>query len=151
MMRLDRILVPTDFSECAAQAIEYASEFAIRFNAKLQVLHVVPEPVTPYTSGIPLPKEAMHPEIPAAKELDSLQVPRSDEIPHLERAIEMGVPFVEIVRHARQKNIDLIVIGTHGRTGLDQMLMGSVAEKVVRKAPCPVLTVRPEGHQFVMP
>jgi nucleotide-binding universal stress UspA family protein len=93
----------------------------------------------------------MHPEIAAAKELDSLQVPRSDEIPHLERAIEMGIPFVEIVRHARKKNIDLIVIGTHGRTGLDHMLLGSVAEKVVRKAPCPVLTVRPEGHQFVMP
>ena len=62
-----------------------------------------------------------------------------------------GHPLVEIVRYAREKSIDLIVIGTHGRTGLAHVLMGSVAENVVRKAACPVLTVRPSGHQFVMP
>ena len=62
-----------------------------------------------------------------------------------------GSPKAEIVRYARAENIDLIVISTHGRTGLAHMLIGSVAETVVRTSPCPVLTVRPKGHQFVMP
>ena len=65
--------------------------------------------------------------------------------------VRTGTPFVEIVRHAKENDVDLIVMGTHGRTGLVHALIGSVAEKVVRKAPCPVLTVRPEGHQFIMP
>ena len=67
------------------------------------------------------------------------------------RATAQGTPFLEIIRYAKEKDIDMIVMGTHGRSGLVHMLMGSVAEKVVRKAPCPVLTVRPEGHKFVMP
>ena len=67
------------------------------------------------------------------------------------RATRQGPPFLEIVRYAKENEIDMIVLGTHGRGGLAHMLMGSVAEKVVRKAPCPVLTVRPEGHQFEMP
>lgn len=58
---------------------------------------------------------------------------------------------MEIIDYARENEIDLIVIGTHGRSGLMHILMGSVAERIVRKAPCPVLTVKPEGHQFVMP
>ena len=58
---------------------------------------------------------------------------------------------MEIIRYARKQEIDLIVLATHGRTGLTHVLLGSVAENVVRTAPCPVLTVRPEGHQFVMP
>jgi universal stress protein A len=62
-----------------------------------------------------------------------------------------GSPKAEIVRYARKQDIDLIVLATHGRTGLSHVLMGSVAESIVRTAPCPVLTVRPEGHQFVMP
>jgi nucleotide-binding universal stress UspA family protein len=67
------------------------------------------------------------------------------------RSTEWGTPFVEIVRYAKEHDIDLIVLGTHGRTGLKHVLLGSVAENVVRKASCPVLTVRPSGHKFVMP
>jgi nucleotide-binding universal stress UspA family protein len=67
------------------------------------------------------------------------------------RITRVGVPFLSIIEDAREADIDLIVLGTHGRSGLKNLLIGSVAEKVVRKAPCPVLTVRPEGHQFVMP
>jgi nucleotide-binding universal stress UspA family protein len=66
-------------------------------------------------------------------------------------AVVEGSPKTEIIQYARKRNIDLIVIATHGRTGLAHVLIGSVAETVVRTAPCPVLTVRPEGHQFVMP
>jgi universal stress protein A len=67
------------------------------------------------------------------------------------QAVVEGSPKVEIIRYASKQNIDLIVLATHGRTGLPHLMMGSVAESVVRTAPCPVLTVRPEGHQFVMP
>jgi universal stress protein A len=67
------------------------------------------------------------------------------------QAVLEGSPIVEIVRYARKQDIDLIVLSTHGRSGLDHVIMGSVAENVVRTAPCPVLTVRPTGHQFVMP
>jgi nucleotide-binding universal stress UspA family protein len=66
-------------------------------------------------------------------------------------ACQRGTPFVEIVRYARREVIDLIVMGTHGRGAIAHMLLGSVAERVIRKAPCPVLTVRPEEHEFVMP
>jgi len=66
-------------------------------------------------------------------------------------AIVAGNPFVEIIRYARAHEIDLIVLGTHGRGPVAHMLLGSVAEKVVRKSPCPVLTVRPAQHEFVMP
>jgi universal stress protein A len=67
------------------------------------------------------------------------------------QAVVEGSPKVEIIRYARKQEIDLIVLSTHGRTGLAHIIIGSVAESVVRTAPCPVLTVRPEGHQFVMP
>ena len=67
------------------------------------------------------------------------------------RGLRQGSPFVEIVQSARENKIDLIVMGTHGRSGVQHMLIGSVAEKVVRKAGCPVLTVRPPDHQFTMP
>jgi nucleotide-binding universal stress UspA family protein len=69
----------------------------------------------------------------------------------VEKMVVRGVPFVEIIRTAKEKNADLIVIGTHGRTGIDHMLFGSTAEKVVRKASCPVLTVRIAGKEFKMP
>ncbi len=65
--------------------------------------------------------------------------------------VQMGRPFIEIIRYAREKKIDLIVLGTHGRSGLKHVLLGSVAERVVRKAPCPVLTIRHPEHEFVMP
>jgi len=66
-------------------------------------------------------------------------------------AVVEGSPKVEIIAYARKHDIDLIVLSTHGRTGLTHVIMGSVAESVVRTAPCPVLTMRPDGHQFVMP
>jgi nucleotide-binding universal stress UspA family protein len=74
-----------------------------------------------------------------------------DEKHTVVRELRKGSPFLEIVRYAKDKNIDLIVLGTHGRSGLSHVLLGSVAERVVRKAPCPVLTVRHPEHEFVMP
>lgn len=85
------------------------------------------------------------------KALDELPDPDWVDGVSVVREIRVGTPFVEIVRYAKSSDVDLIVIGTHGRSGLAHVLLGSTAERVVRKAPCPVLSVRPEGHDFVMP
>jgi len=152
MISLERILVPTDFSDHSRQAIKYACELAKRFGAELHLLHVV-QPLTTHVSyGPPIPDAELLPrEQPAREVLDALAEPGLDDVSRVERSVLTGTPFVEIVRCAKHKDANLIVMGTHGRTGLVHALIGSVAEKVVRKAPCPVLTVRPDGHQFVMP
>ena len=155
MIQIQKILNPTDFSEFSNHALCYGCEFANRFGAELHLLHVVDESLTlpdPFL-GAPVPDAEVHDlerggrtsiaRSPAAGLLDG-------ENPAA-RAVQIGVPFVEIVRYARQHGIDLIVLGTHGRTGLAHALIGSTAERVIRKAPCPVLTVRPEGHDFIMP
>ena len=159
MIKLERILVPTDFSDCANQALAYGSELAKRFGAQLYLLHVTQPPLAVYAHAAPLPEQALYPvpeqalypEDAAEKELAELEVPDAEQLSPVQRSVRKGTPFVEIVQHAKQNEVDLIVIGTHGRTGLTHMLMGSVSEKVVRKASCPVLAVRPEGQQFVMP
>lgn len=151
MIKLDRILVPTDFSDCSKRALTYASELAKRFGAEVHLLHVAQPPAIGGMYAASLPDEALYPEESAKQQIEALEVPEADRISRVQRSVQLGVPFVEIVRCARQNDVDLIVIGTHGRTGIMHMLLGSVAEKVVRKAPCAVLAVRPEGHQFVMP
>jgi nucleotide-binding universal stress UspA family protein len=151
MIKLDRILAPTDFSDHSGQAVQYACELAKRFGAELRLLHVVQPPSSVIAYGAPVPEEVLHPQSEAQKELESLEVPDAEQIRQVVREIQSGPPFVEIVRYAKANDVDLIVMGTHGRTGIVHALLGSVAEKVVRKAPCPVLTVRTKGHQFVMP
>ncbi len=153
MITLNRVLAATDFSPCSHEALEYAGELAGRFSAELHLVHVAEDPhaLLPH-SGATIPVEALA----KAKEQTDEALTRAAELleqagRHVERSVVRGNPFLEIIRYAREHDIDLIVIGTHGRTGLQQALMGSVAERVVRKAPCPVLVVRASGHQFVMP
>jgi nucleotide-binding universal stress UspA family protein len=151
MIKVKQVLAPTDFSDPSRQAIKYACELAKRFGAELTLLHVVQPPTVALAYGTPLPEELLHPEPAAQRELDKLELPDGEGIPRVRRDIRSGTPFVEILRYAKENGTDLVVMGTHGGSGLMHALIGSVAEKVVRKAPCPVLTVRPEGHQFVMP
>lgn len=155
MIKLQRVLVPTDFSECSQLAVTYGCELAQRFGAELHLLHVVQDafPLVPEAGMLTVSHvEYMAQLIESSKqELDRLPIPQTFQGRVSARTVEVGAPFVEIIRYAREQVIDLIVIGTHGRTGLVHMLMGSVAEKVVRKAPCPVLTVRPDEHEFVSP
>jgi len=150
MITLERILVPTDFSECSERARSYACELAKRFTSEVHLLHVVSPISVPGYVG-PIPEELLYPEEKARQELEEWNDLSFEHVKRLARSVITGTAFVEIVRYARDNNVDLIVMGTHGRSGLTHALIGSVAEKVVRKAACPVLTVRPEGHQFVMP
>lgn len=155
MIQLQRILVPTDFSDYAAVPLKYGCALAEVFHAELHLLHVlqdlvamVPEPGLAYLPPGDLIREMQE---SADQALAKLPDPAWAKETKVVRATRQGPPFLEIVRYAKENDIDLIVLGTHGRTGLAHVLMGSVAEKVVRKAPCPVLTVRPGDHEFKMP
>ena len=151
-LQLGRVLVPTDFSDSSLTATRYAVDFARRFGATLHLLHVIEDPVLylPMFESFPLPSRQEF-ETYAQTRLDNWILADDAETLQIERQWVHGSPFVEILRYARESDTDLIVLGTHGRGLAAHILLGSVAEKVVRKAPCPVLTVRPEGHQFVHP
>jgi nucleotide-binding universal stress UspA family protein len=148
MIALRQILLPTDFSEASTAALTYARAFAGIFQASLHILHVV-EDVYAAWEAVPFILEDI--EKGAKLQLDALLTKAEQEQFRSQSVVCRGSPFVEIVRYAREHEIDLIVMGTHGRGPIAHMLMGSVAEKVVRKAPCPVLTVRHPEHEFVMP
>lgn len=147
---LNKILCPYDFSECSKHALNFAIEFATTYKAKLYLLHVFDIRVYGYGEtifDISVPTGDAIVTIKAELE-GSISDELKKELP-VETIAVPGIPFYEIIKFAKENEIDLIVIGTHGRTGLAHMLLGSVAEKVVRKAPGPVLTVRYPGQEFV--
>jgi len=153
-IRLQKILLPTDFSTYSATATKYACELATKFDAELHLLHTLEHHAssTPaFGMGLALPSYVNESRAAAEKSLAAVLDPKWVPGRTVIQAVVEGSPKLEIIRYARTKEIDLIVLSTHGRSGLAHVIMGSVAENVVRTAPCPVLTVRPEGHQFVMP
>lgn len=150
-MKLERILFPTDFSEHAACAQEYALSLARQFSAELRIIHVVQ--LYSYVFDFGVDNTSQYESVTATlrKMLDELlDALAAEPIPVTGELIQ-GDPVGEIIRVAREESSDMIVMGTHGRSALEHALLGSVAEKVVRKAPCPVLTVRKPGHEFKMP
>lgn len=155
MLSIKRILAAVDFSPSSNHALEYAHELAQRFDAELHLLHVTQDLATAALAMAPMiPVEVDYREQQlnaASRELDRLPGSLGLTGVGVAREVREGTPFLEIIRYARDHQIDLIVLGTHGRTGLAHVLLGSVAEKVVRKAPCPVLTVRPPEYRFEMP
>ncbi len=155
MINLQRILVPTDFSEYSQNALRYGAAFAEKFGAELFLLHVFqdlavfqPEAVAVSPAAIP-PVEELKQAAQAA--LQKAVADGRFKGLTLQREVREGTPHEEIIGFAQEKSIDLIVMGTHGRGWLAHVLLGSVTEKVVRKAPCPVLTVRIPEHEFVQP
>ena len=136
------ILVPIDFSESSDHALACARSFAQTFGATIHVLHVIPDPHSQAWSieatGMNLGSLTETWEADAKERLDRLEL---GDLPS-ERATKIGQPHQEIIKYAAVNNVDLIVMGTHGRGAIEHMLLGSVAEKVVRTASCPVLTVR---------
>lgn len=155
MIKLKRILYPTDFSESSIEAMKYATSFAREYKAKLTLMHVVNEKI--FSEGLNLPRivsvEALEQEMTKEAERQLKVLIPLEERSGLEYEILIvrGTPFLEIIRHAKANDVDLIVIGTHGRSGVEHIIFGSTAEKVVRKAPCPVLSVKPAQREFVMP
>lgn len=150
---LRTILVPTDFSQHAEGALDFALDLARRFGAELQLLHVYDYPTYLLPEGGLMPGADLLGDIQGETErrFKQLEIRLAGSLVPMRTVSRQGVPLVEILRYAREIQADLIVMGTHGRTGIKHFLIGSVAEKVVRKAPCPVLTVRPPGFQFEQP
>ncbi len=151
MINLKTILVPSDFSECSEAALRYGLELARRFDARLHLLHVVQDPLTqPWAAeGFSAPLfETIDKWQKEAKERLAQAVPASDAA-RVTISATVAWPFAEILRYATEHDVDLIVMGTHGRGGVTHVLLGSIAEKVVRRAPCPVLTVRHPQREFV--
>ena len=151
MMNLQTILVPSDFSECSAAALRYGLELARRFDARLHLLHVVQDPLTqPWAAeGFSAPLfEAVEQWKAEAKDRLRSLVPENDR-DRVTITSTVAWPYAEILRQAIENNVDLIVMGTHGRGGVSHVLLGSIAEKIVRRAPCPVLTVRHPQREFV--
>ncbi len=141
-----QILCPVDFSDYSDYAMRYAALLALKFEARLTLLHVV-APIM-----VPLPGDALVPPMRQADIADIADACKerlsktAGDLNASGVAVECrvanGVPYIEIIRVAEELHADMIVMGTHGRTGLAHMMIGSVAERVVRKAPCPVLTVK---------
>lgn len=143
MITLKKILCPIDHSECSYLALKYAISLALKDEAKLYLMHVID--IRLYDTEIYKFSPYNITEINLDKIREDLikSLPEgTSDVLEVETIVVKGVPFQEIINAATAIDADLIVIGTHGRTGLSHAVMGSVAEKVVRKAPCPVLTVR---------
>lgn len=154
MIDLRRILVPTDFSKFSDNALTYAVAFAEKFGAELHLLHVVQDLalfIPPEVAAAPVAAPVDQLTTAAHAALDRIVREHTLQRLNVQREVREGNPFAEVVRYAKERDIDLIIMGTHGRTGLAHVLLGSVTEKVVRKAPCPVLTVRHPEHEFVHP
>jgi len=156
MIKMAKILYPTDFSELSTYALRYALSFAHAYQAKLHCLHVVDEAYQYWTAmgpnSVPVGPATEDILQSARKEMDSFAGEHlQDAEVEVITDVVLGRPFMEIIQYARKQCIDLIVLATHGRTGLTHVLLGSVAERVVRKSPCPVLTIRHPQHEFIMP
>ena len=149
MIELKHILAATDFSESSADAIGYACALADKFDAELHLLHVLEAHAssTPvFVGGLALSPRVQESREAAEKALGQVAPARKAV-----RATVAGPAFLGILGYAKDNDIDLIVLGTHGRSGLAHVMLGSVAERVVRKASCPVMTVRHPKHEFAIP
>jgi len=140
MLPINSILFPTDFSEQASAAFHVACALARDHQADLLILHVQDIPTVAFAEfgAVPPPDQLSRTEV--LEKMEEFKPP--DESIRSEYLVVDGEPAEEIVHMAQDRHCDLIVMGTHGRTGLSRLLMGSVAEEVVRKAPCPVLTLK---------
>lgn len=143
-MKLDKILFPTDFSHTGDAALEMATALARDTGAKMLIVHVE-EPPMAYGGG-EMYYGVPDPQTEDLEEMLAKVVPTDPSVPHEHRLI-VGDPSTAIPRMAEQEQVDLIVMGTHGRTGITRLLMGSVAEAIVRRSPCPVLTFKQPHEQ----
>lgn len=154
MIALKSILVATDFGEAAGAALAYGRELARTFDATLHVLTVADDVFVrlggdAYVGVLPELQKDM--ETQAHRQLDALVAGLDTPVVIKKAVVTSAATAASIVGYARDLDIDLIIVGTHGRGAVAHLLMGSVAERVVRTAPCPVLTVRHPEHDFLVP
>lgn len=146
-MRIKRILLPTDLSEASISAFKYAKSLAEKYGASIYVLHILenlPPVLAIHALDLTVDRVEKNMEENARNQLERIVKENLKTKAKVQIFIRKGLVDDEIVKFADEKKIDLIVMGTHGRTGIEYTLLGSIAEKVVRKAKCPVLTVKPE-------
>jgi len=145
MNPFNKILIAVDFSENSNYAFDYALTLAKQFDAELTVMHVINEPIdlrgfyVPHISFEQLEKEI---EAGAAGMMQKFCQEKMGDFSNYLTCLVNGIPYEEIIRKAKEIDASLIVLGTHGRTGLDHIIFGSTAERVVRSSPCPVLSIR---------
>ena len=145
MVKFDKILFALDFSENSKHAFDYAYAMAKSFNARLIIIHVIQEPIdlsgfyVPHISFEKLEKEI---EEGAERMMEKFSCTMISDFTNYETGIVSGIPYEEIIKKANKEDVSLIVMGTQGRKGIDHLLFGSTAERVVRNAKCPVMTVR---------
>ena len=154
MISIKKILVPTDFSEHSKLALPYAIDFARTFGAELHILHAFDENALDpfyFSTGGSAAEYYQKLQNSFKAMVDDMFTDVDTEGINIIRVLSNGTPFVEIVRYGKKEDMDMIIISTHGRSGLSHMLLGSTTEKVIRKAHCPVLTVRKPGFSFEMP
>ncbi len=147
MLPIKRILVPTDFGECSAPALRLAVELADKFGAELILLHVVQDLALAMPDAV-MPTPVPGPDLGQLIEAGKTGLANLIEREHLGRLspkveVRVGSPVAEIVAAAHDLKVDLLCVGTHGRTGLAHLILGSQAERIIRESPCPVLTVKP--------
>lgn len=146
VFKLKEILVPVDFTECTEKALAYAVPLARQFGATVTLLHVLEHAFVPATEfgmlvDVDVSKDVL-------RELEQIRDRVAQQV-KCRLLMRQGGAELEIINAAKEMECDLIILGTHGRTGLDRLLLGSTAEKVVRKAGCPIFVVRPQEHDFV--
>ncbi len=154
MVKIKNILASTDFSDHSKHAIKYAQSFAKKYKAKLYIIHVTDEYVPTFASEftpVPVAEIMKSQKRKARQHLKSFIQKEVDKTLKVELIVSRGTPYVEIIKSAKRKKIDLIVISAHGGNVLSHTLFGSTAERVVWKAPCPVLSVKSPKHKFIMP
>ena len=155
MIRIQNVLVATDFSETSGAALDYGREIARTFGSTLHVLHVADNiyaqsGIDGYTSMLPDVQREV--EDAARTQLDAALTQDDRTTLHVTPCVVVAISKpAAIIEYASRYHIDLIVMGTHGRGAISHLVMGSVAERVVRTAPCPVLTVHHPEHEFIQP
>ena len=153
MIKLKKILCPIDFSACSIHALSYAIDLSIKNKASLYLIYVMETHVNDARDILKQIDLLLD-----DTQIDNLKIRLISLIPDniqksitIETIVVKGIPYVEIVKTSKDKQIDLIVMGTHGRTGLEHTLIGSVAQRVIQKAPCPVFSIRLPRQIFSMP
>ena len=149
---IKKVLVPIDFSDYSKSALNYAADFALKFNAEMILIYVVEPVIYPpdFSMGqIAIPSINTEWDMKAKEELDKLADTEISNSITVKTIIKTGKPFIEVIETASEEDVDIIIIASHGHSGMEHILFGSTAEKVVRKAPCPVLTLREPRKGFV--